>query len=94
MTTTVYRLISARELGAFNDALRRQGYQPDDFELQEDVFDQNKAEVEAALGEVGVRCLTTQAVVTYPLGQGVDWVAQFEDELRQGRMGGRRKGQG
>ena len=93
MTATAYQLLSPRELAAFNDALRRHGYEPGDFELQESVFDQAAAEVEAALGEVGVRCLTTQAVVTYRLGQGTDWLAEFESDLRQGRMGDRQKGQ-
>jgi hypothetical protein len=59
---TTYRLIGPREFAAFSDALVRHGWQPTDFELQEDVFDPATAEVEAALGEVGVKCLKTDAV--------------------------------
>jgi len=84
---TTYRLIQPSELTAFNDALRSYGWQPGDFELQEDVFDPAKAEVEAALGEVGVRCLKTNAVAAYKLGPGTEWLSDFEDDLREGRMG-------
>ena len=86
---TTYRLISPQQLAAFGDVLVRHGWKQGDFELQEDVFDPATAEVEAALGEVGVRCLKTQAVATYRLGTGLDWLANFEDDLRQGRMGGK-----
>jgi hypothetical protein len=86
---TTYRLIGPQQLAAFGDVLVKHGWKPSDFELQEDVFDPATAEVEAALGEVGVRCLKTQAVATYRLGTGLDWLANFEDDLRQGRMGGK-----
>ena len=33
---TTYELIDPHELAAFNDALRRHGWQPGDFELQEE----------------------------------------------------------
>lgn len=84
---TAYRLISPSEVAAFGDALLRHGWHPSDFELQEDVFDPATAEVEAALGELGVRCLRTDAVAAYRLGSGSDWLADFEEDLRQGRMG-------
>ena len=82
-----YQLIDPRELAAFHDALRRQGRQPADFELEEEVFDPATAEVEAALGELGVKCLKTNAVTVYRLGPGTDWLGAFEDDLRQGRLG-------
>ena len=85
---TTYRLIGPREFAAFSDALVRHGWQPTDFELQEDVFDPATAEVEAALGEVGVKCLKTDAVTVYRVGPGLDWLAEFENDLRKGRMGG------
>jgi hypothetical protein len=84
---TTYELIDPHELAAFNDALRRHGWQPGDFELQEDVFDPATAEVEAARGEVGVRCRKTNAVAAYRIGPGTDWLNAFEDDLREGRMG-------
>ena len=90
---TQHHLISQRELSAFGDAVVRHGFKPNDFELQEDVFDPATAEVEAALGEVGVKCLTTQAVGAYRVGPGLDWVEDFENDLREGRMGGRIEGQ-
>jgi hypothetical protein len=85
---TTYRLIGPRELAAFSDALVRHGWHLADFELQEDVFDPAAAEVEAALGEVGVKCLKTGAVTVYRVGPGLDWLAEFENDLREGRMGG------
>jgi len=51
------------------------------------VFDPAKAEVEAALGEIGIRCLQTEAVTVYRIGSGVDWLAEFEADLSQGRIG-------
>jgi len=85
---TTYRLIGPREFAAFSDALVRHGWQPTDFELQEDVFDPATAEVEAALGEVGVKCLKTDAVTVYRVGPGLDWLAEFENDLQKGRMRG------
>ncbi|HEV7915820.1 MAG TPA: hypothetical protein VGP22_18815 [Albitalea sp.] len=85
--TTTYRLIGPHQVEAFEAALRRHGWQPADFELQEDVFDPAKAEVEAALGEIGIRCLKTEAVTVYRIGSGVDWLAEFESDLSHGRIG-------
>ena len=90
---TQYQLLRQQELTAFGDALVRHGWKPSDFEIEESVFDPATAEVEAALGEVGVRCLSTQAVATYRVGPGLDWVAGFEDDLREGRMGSSTEGQ-
>ena len=84
-----YKLVNARDLSAFLDALLRHGYEPGEFELQEDVYDPAMAEVEAALGEVGVRCLTTQAVLAYSVGPGRNWLQDFENDLRNGKMEGR-----
>ena len=82
-----YQFIGQHELEAFNDVLARHGWKPGDFELQEDAFDPATAEVEAALGEVAVRCLKTQAVAAYRVGAGSDWVKEFEDDLQEGKMG-------
>jgi hypothetical protein len=84
---TPYKLIGPHELDGFTAVVTRHGWQSSDFELQEDVFDPATAEVEAALGEVGVQCLRTQAVTTYRVGTGLDWVAEFEADLRAGRLG-------
>ena len=59
----------------------------DDFDLQEDVFDPRKAEVEAALGEVGVHCRATEAVEVYRLGPGFTWASDFADDLQHGKFG-------
>jgi hypothetical protein len=56
-----------QEVAGFTSAVRSNGWQASDFELQEDAFDQQKAEVEARKGEVGIRCLRTGAVTVYPL---------------------------
>ena len=85
---TQSRLLSQQELAAFAEVLARHGWTPDDFELQEGAFDPATAEVESALGEVGVRCLKTETVAAYRVGPGLDWVADFEVDLREGRMGG------
>jgi hypothetical protein len=82
-----FQLLTQHELDAFSAALRRHGWKSSEFELEESAFDPATAEVEAALGEVGVRCLRTQAVVAYRLGTGSDWVAEFENDLQAGRMG-------
>lgn len=84
---TTEHLLLAHDVQAFEAALRRHGWEPTDFELQEDAFDPAKAEVEAALGEVGIRCLRTEAVTVYRVGAGMDWLAQFESDLAQGRLG-------
>ena len=78
--------ISADELARFNAAIAGHGRSPADFEMQEDVFDQARAEVEAALGEVGVKCLSTGAVEAYRVGPGLDWVADFDADLRAGKF--------
>jgi hypothetical protein len=84
-----YLLITDSQLGAFAAAAREKGFEMSDFELQEEVFDPQTAEVEARKGNVGVRCLQTDAVTVYPLGDGSDWVAAFAAELGAGRFGGR-----
>ena len=89
-----YQLIRQQELTGYAEAIVRHGGEPSDFELQEDVFDPATAEVESALGEVAVKCLKTDAVATYRVGPGLDWVRDFEDDLREGRMGGRIGSQG
>ena len=83
-----YLLITDSELGAFGAATQEKGFEVSDFELQEEVFDPQTAEVEARKGSVGVRCLQTNAVTVHPLGDGSDWVASFAAELG-GRFGGR-----
>jgi hypothetical protein len=82
-----YTLIAPDELAAFETVLTRNGARIADFELEEDVFDPATAEVEAALGEVGVKCVRTEAVATYLVGPGRDWVGDFETDLRAGKMG-------
>jgi hypothetical protein len=84
-----YLLITDSQLGAFAASAREKGFEMSDFELQEEVFDPQTAEVEARKGNVGVRCLQTDAVTVYPLGDGSDWVAAFAAELGAGRFGGR-----
>ena len=84
---TQHQFIGQHELEAFNAVLARHGWKPSDFEVQEDAFDPATAEVEAALGEVAVRCLKTQAVEAYRVGAGSDWVKEFENDLREGKMG-------
>ncbi len=84
-----YLLITGSQLDAFAAAAREKGFGVSDFELQEEVFDPQTAEVEARKGNVGVRCLRTDAVAVYPLGDGSDWVASFAAELGTGRFGGR-----
>lgn len=84
-----YALITAGELDAFAAAVQEQGFEAHDFELQEEVFDPQTAEVEARRGNVGVRCLRTDAAVAYPLGDGSDWVANFGADLGSDRFGDR-----
>jgi hypothetical protein len=84
-----YSLITDSQLGAFAAAAQAGSFEPSDFELQEEVFDPQTAEVEARKGNLGVRHLRTEAVVVYPLGDGSDWVASFAADLGNGRFGGR-----
>ena len=81
-----YQLVTHNDLARFTAAITNHGRKSTDFEMQEDVFDQAKAEVEAALGEVGVKCLPTEAVELYRLGPGLDWVADFDADLRAGKF--------
>ncbi len=82
-----FELITDQDLTAFAANVRRNGWQMSDFEVQEEAFDQATAEVEARKGQVGVRCLSTQAVAVYPIGDGSDWVATFAKDLGNGRFG-------
>ncbi|MEO7243031.1 MAG: hypothetical protein ABIW85_08985 [Variovorax sp.] len=82
-----YKLITEHQLQKFHDLIQRQGWRAQDFELQEDAFDPQKAEVEAALGEVGVRCLANQSVEVYPLDAGDEWLALFSGDLQSGKFG-------
>ena len=84
-----YSLITDSQLGAFAAAAQDAGFEASDFELQEEVFDPQTAEVEARKGNLGVRHLRTEAVAVYPLGDGSDWVASFAADLASGRFGGR-----
>ena len=80
-------LITEQQLADFAAALERHGWRREDFHLQEDAFDPRTAEVESALGEVGVRCLRTEAVKVYRLGSGFDWVGEFAHDLESGIFG-------
>ena len=82
-----FRLITERELADFSAALRASGWSERDFELQEDVFDPREAEVETATGQLGVRCLRTEAVEVYRLGPGFEWAADFKADLQRGKFG-------
>src|SRR3954447_661207 len=82
-----YLLITAGELDAFTITVQRQGFDVHDFEFQEEVLDPQTAEVEARKGDLGIRCLRTNAVAAYPLGDGSDWVANFAADLGSGRFG-------
>ncbi len=84
-----YSLVTDGQLGAFAAAAHEVGFEASDFELQEEVFDPQTAEVEARKGNLGVRRLRTEAVVVYPLGDGSDWVAGFAADLGNGRFAGR-----
>ena len=81
------KLITNDEIAAYEAAIERSGFRLDDFDLQEDVFDPRKAEVEAALGEVGVHCRATEAVEVYRLGPGFTWASDFADDLQHGKFG-------
>jgi len=82
-------LITERQLADFAAALESRGWRRDEFDLQEEVFDPRTAEVEAALGQVGVRCLVTGAVQVYRLGSEFDWVGDFAGDLERGKFGQR-----
>jgi hypothetical protein len=79
-------LITPDDIARFNAAIAKHGRQASDFEMQVDVFDPAKAEVETALGEVGVKRLANDAVEAYRLGPGLDWVADFDADLRAGKF--------
>jgi len=85
---TSYALITENQLGAFATAAKESGFEASDFELQEEEFDPQTAEVEARKGSLGVRRLQNDAVAVYPLGDGSDWVASFAADLASGRFGG------
>jgi hypothetical protein len=82
-------LITDSQLGAFAAAAQEGGFEASDFEIQEEMFDPQTAEVEARKGDVGVRRPRTEAVAVYPLGDGSDWVARFAADLVNGRFGAR-----
>lgn len=80
-------LITAEQREELRRLVEGQGWQEGDFEFEQDAFDQRRAEVEARKGEVGVRCLRTEAVKVYPIGDGSDWVEEFGADLKAGRFG-------
>ena len=84
---SAYQIITEHELARYAAAIVRYGWRAEDFDLQEDMFDPRTAEVEAALGEVGVQCRVTEAVHLYRLGPGFDWASDFDDDLRHGKFG-------
>ena len=84
-----YTLVTDGQLGAFAAAAWAAGFEASDFEVQEEMFDPQTAEVEARKGDLGVRRLGKEAVAVYPLGDGSDWVAGFAADLASGRFGGR-----
>jgi hypothetical protein len=86
---SAYRMITDQEIAAYVAAIERHGWRKEEFDLQEDVYDQPTAEVEAALGEVGVHCRVTEAVQLYRLGPGYQWANDFDDDLRHGKFGHR-----
>jgi|SoiMethySBSTD1v2_1073268.scaffolds.fasta_scaffold371145_3 hypothetical protein len=81
-----FQLVTDNDIARFNAAVAKHGRSPADFEIQEEAFDQAKAEVETALGEVGVKRIANDAVEAYPLGPGRDWVADFDADLRAGKF--------
>jgi hypothetical protein len=87
---SAYQIITDQELVHYAAAIERYGWRAEDFDLQEDVYDPRTAEVEAALGEVGVHCRVTEAVQLYRLGPGFEWVSDFADDLRHGKFGRKR----
>ena len=87
---SAYQIITDQELARYAAAIERYGWRTEDFDLQEDVFDPRTAEVEAALGEVGVHCRVTEAVHLYRLGPGFEWASDFDDDLRHGKFGRKR----
>ena len=84
---SLYKMITDQELADYAAAIERHGWRTGDFHLQEDVFDPRTAEVEAALGEVGVHCRVTEAVHVYRLGPGFEWARDFADDLERGKFG-------
>ena len=84
---TSFDLISDDELAQFSAALKQNGWQEQDFELQEEKLDQAEAEVETCTGRVGIRNLLTQAVEVYRLGPGWQWVDDFASDLSNGKFG-------
>jgi hypothetical protein len=85
-------LITDSDRTAFAAAIRAHGWREADFELELETLDPNTAEVEACLGKAGVRCLPTEAVEVYRLGDGSDWLADFAADLGRGRFGEPRQG--
>ena len=86
-TEMKYQLITNDESRPTRPRSGAAAFASTDFDLQEDVFDPRKAEVEAALGEVGVNCRATEAVEVYRLGPGFTWTSDFADDLQQGKFG-------
>jgi hypothetical protein len=85
--TPAFTLITGDQRATFASLVQRQGWRGEDFELQEEAFDQRTAEVEARKGQVGVRCLKTEAIMVYPLGDGSDWLVEFGADLEAGKFG-------
>ena len=80
-------LVTDADRAAFAAAIRGHGWREADFELEAETLDPNTAEVEACLGRAGVRCLPTEAVEVYRLGDGTDWLAAYAADLERGRLG-------
>ena len=82
-----FKLIHAVELDEFTTALKRYGWQEEDFSVAEEEYDPATAEVEAKTGEVIITCTLTHRVGVYSLGRGSYWVTDFVDDLQAGKFG-------
>lgn len=83
---SAYEVVTNQELVDFAAVLHGHGMRQEDFELHEALFDPQQAEVEGALGELSVHCLSSHAVAVYRLGTGANWVGDFAADLQRGRF--------
>jgi hypothetical protein len=82
-----FKLVHAKELDDFTDALKRHGWHEEDFRVEEEAYDPATAEVESETGEVIIACTRTHQVGVYHLGRGSSWVTDFVDDLQAGKFG-------
>lgn len=80
-------MVDDSEREDFEQAIRRKGLDPDDFELIETRDQPHGRETYAITGTVTIKRKSTDAEKSYQAGHRSAWPAEFENDLTSGVFG-------